>query len=66
MQTLPGICQTVLAVCILHNICILQGDNIEEILLNEDIPEVPLVEIGLFQDNDVNGQLKRINITNAL
>ena len=65
MQTLPGICQAILAACIVHNICILQGDNIEDILLNQDIPEVPLVEIGLFQDNDVNGQLKRINITNA-
>lgn len=63
-QTLHEVCQTVLAACILHNVCLLQGDHLEDILLNEDIDELP--PIGIFHDNDANGQLKRINITNAL
>lgn len=64
LKTVEEICKTVVAACILHNICIVENDGFEDILYNDvDIPQFP---VAGFIQNDVQGQLKRVNITNRL
>ncbi|CAC5362863.1 unnamed protein product [Mytilus coruscus] len=67
MKSMREICQTIIACCILHNICIIEHDIIEEILNDVVVPAQNFVPgiAGLFE-NDAQGQLKRMNITNRI
>ena len=67
MKSMREICQTIIACCILHNICIIEHDIIEEILNDVVVPAQNFVPgiAGLFE-NDAQGQLKRLNITNRM
>lgn len=66
MESVEEICQTIVAACVLHNICIIEHDGFEEVLNNEDNNQVQGNDAQFFMQNDAEGQLKRINITNRL
>lgn len=66
MKYIEEICKTIVAACVLHNICIMEHDGFEDILNNEDNNQVQCNDPQFFMQNDAEGQLKRINITNRL
>lgn len=64
LKSMEEICKTIIAACILHNICIFENDRFEDILYNDvDIPQCP---VAGFIENDMQAQPKRVNITDRL
>lgn len=62
---MEGIVQTVVTGCILHNICVINNDNFQE-LLNED-PVPQLVGAENFDEHQIiQGSVKRLQIARAL
>ncbi|XP_021373738.1 protein ANTAGONIST OF LIKE HETEROCHROMATIN PROTEIN 1-like [Mizuhopecten yessoensis] len=59
------ICKVIVTACILHNMCILEGDELEDHFEDDIVPPVPIPQGQLFQ-NDAEGPLKRLQITNQL
>ena len=65
-QNIQSIVETILCGCVIHNICILNNDEIEAILLDDDVPQ-PLPCAGNFpNDSQQRGALKRLSITREL
>ena len=64
-KSIDRICQTVVFACIIHNICIMQDDTLDDALdCDEDDDEEDIGEY--IHQNDAQGILKRIRITNRL
>lgn len=66
-KNVTDIVKTIVAACVLHNICILNNDQFEE-LFNEDnnIPQLPPV-LENYDQNALNGgAIKRLNIARQL
>ena len=66
-KNVTEIVKTIVAVCVLHNICILNNDQFEE-LFDEDnnIPQLPPV-LKNYDQNALNGgTIKRLNIARQL
>lgn len=59
-------CDTIQAACILHNLCIQNEDDIEEFLDQDDEDGDQMLNPLNVAENDAEGTLKRINITNTL
>ena len=63
-----NICQTVVCTCILHNICFLQNDRLDDIM-NED-PDDGDVQgqqnVCPWLQNDAQGALKRLQIIKGM
>ena len=64
VRDIENIVKVVVACCTLHNICILNDDELEECFTYQDNGVDIIYPIG--QNLDVQGQQKRINITNLL
>nr|XP_011453793.2 putative nuclease HARBI1 isoform X1 [Crassostrea gigas] len=61
-------CQTVVCTCILHNICILQNDRLDDIINVDSDDEDGQGHVNVYPwlQNDAQGTLKRIQITNRM
>uniref|UniRef100_A0A8W8HP13 DDE Tnp4 domain-containing protein n=1 Tax=Magallana gigas TaxID=29159 RepID=A0A8W8HP13_MAGGI len=61
-------CQTVVCTCILHNICILQNDRLDNIFNVDSDDEDGQGHVNVYPwlQNDAQGTLKRIQITNRM
>ncbi|XP_033740007.1 protein ALP1-like [Pecten maximus] len=65
IKSVEEICKAVLCACILHNVCIIEADSLEDMLLEEN--QVPENYPGMaVLQNDAQGQLKRLNITQRI
>ena len=68
MKSEMNMCQTVVCTCILHNICILQNDRLDDIM-NVDPDDGDgrgQQNVYPWLQNDAQGALKRIQITNGM
>lgn len=65
-RSVISICDSIQAACVLHNICIQNGEDIEEFLEQEDQNEDQVLNPVNIAENDADGAIKRINITNLL
>lgn len=65
IKSIEEICQTIVCACILHNVCVTESDTLEDILQDDDDGHDDVILQCILQ-NDFQGQLKRINITNRL
>lgn len=62
---MKGIVQTVVTGCILHNICIINNDNFQELLNEDPVPQLAGAEN--FDENQIlQGSVKRLQIARAL
>lgn len=62
---MEGIVQTVVTGCILHNICIINNDNFQELLNEDPVPQLAGAEH--FDENQIlQGSVKRLQIARAL
>lgn len=63
-------CQTVVCACILHNICIIQHDRLDDVICEDSDDEVDQGvghgNVYPWLQNDAQGALKRLQITNRL
>jgi len=67
MKKFEEICNLIVASCVLHNICILNGEDFEEFMDNDnELGNAIMPVAGNFPDNNAEGILKRINLTNQL
>lgn len=66
MKSVEDICKAISCACIIHNVCIQQGDELEDRLEDEE----PAVGDGVagveIMQHDAQGHLKRIRISNAM
>ena len=59
--------RTIVTGCILHNICIMNNDEFEELMLNEDPVPQQLPAAGNYDEDMMQrGALKRLQIARAL
>lgn len=57
----------IMAGCVLHNVCILNGDDINDINLEHELAEERLMNVEWMNENQLNvGQVKRDNIAARL
>lgn len=66
LKDLGRICRTIAASCILHNIAVLNNDELEDMLEGDDDVADDNLVANLFDENDREGSLKRIRLTNQL
>lgn len=67
VKSVQEICEIIVATCVLHNICILEHDGLENILENDAIVQVDNVDQNMqLIQNDAQGQIKRVQLTNRL
>jgi hypothetical protein len=66
MKSVEEICQTIVCACILHNICICRGDDLEEMINDEQPAAVARHPRVVLLPNDAQGLLKRVLITNRM
>lgn len=63
------ITRTILTACVLHNICIMNGDELDEVLLDDHVqqPAQDIVNLQDFNENDIElGAQKRLGIARRL
>ncbi|XP_033753083.1 putative nuclease HARBI1 [Pecten maximus] len=67
VRSIIQICRIITCACVLHNICILHHDGMED-FLSDDVDEVDAGDGGIRQiiENDAEGVMKRLVITNQL
>jgi len=57
---------TILTACVLHNICILNHDEIDDVLADDQVPQ-DIVNVQNFQEYDAEyGARKRLDIARRL
>ncbi|XP_033746979.1 putative nuclease HARBI1 [Pecten maximus] len=64
-RSIVNMCTVIQSVCILHNMCICNGEDLAE-FLETDVNDDDDVHVVQFGENDAEGTLKRINMTNRL
>lgn len=58
--------KTIVTGCILHNICILNNDDFQDMMTDEQVPQV-MLSAGEYDQALMNrGSLKRLQIARAL
>ena len=64
MKNVEEICSVIFAACVLHNICILRREELEEFMeADDDIDQANILPLQ-FPENNAEGVLKRMNLTN--
>lgn len=68
IKSVEQICQTIAAACVLHNICIMERDGLDfnDVVGADDGGNALIQGVQALLENDAQGQLKRIHITNRL
>lgn len=66
MKNVEEICNVTVATCVLHNICILSGEELEEFMeADDDINQTNILPLQ-FPENNAERVLMRMNVTNQL
>lgn len=68
-ENIMTITRTILTACVLHNICIMNGDELDEVLLDDHVqqPAQDIVNLQDFHENDIElGARKRLGIARRL
>ena len=67
MADVSYICKCIVAACVLHNVCVMGGDDVLDVFEDEDQEQfVGAIDNGIFFENDAEGPLKRRQLTRQI